>query len=207
MNLIFLGPPGAGKGTQAIKASEKFNLPHISTGDIFRSNIKNGTELGIKAKEFLDRGLLVPDALVIEIVEDRLKNDDCRAGFILDGFPRTVNQAEALEGFVSIDKVINIDIDTDILVERLSGRRVCTKCGATYHISTHAGDECGKCGETLIQRPDDQPETVLSRIEVYNGQTKPLIDYYKAKDKLYTVDGSIGIENLFSAITELLTGA
>lgn len=208
LNLILLGPPGAGKGTQAVKLMEKFNIPHISTGDIFRNNIKEGTELGKKAQAYMNRGELVPDSLVVEIAKARLIESDCKKGFLLDGFPRTAYQAEALADFLKgtgggIDKVINIAVGKDELVARLSGRRVCKACGATYHITGMPPEKdgvCDKCGGELIQRPDDSEETVANRIEVYNEQTAPLIGYYEKTGKLVHIDGSIGLENVFAEI-------
>ena len=186
MRLILLGPPGAGKGTQASAIVKKYSIPHISTGDIFRSNIKMGTELGKGAKKYMDKGLLVPDDLVIAIVKDRLTEDDCKEGFLLDGFPRTVNQGEALDRELSqmsvkLDKVINIDVGKEVLIERAIGRRICKDCGATYHIKFNPSKKegvCDICGGQLLQRDDDTKETVEKRIEVYLKQTKPLIDYY-----------------------------
>lgn len=212
MRLILLGPPGAGKGTQASIIVEEYNIPHISTGDIFRYNIKEGTELGKKAKGYMDQGLLVPDEVVVEIVEDRLKQDDCRNGFLLDGFPRTVVQAVALDNVLqnmdtSLDKVINIEVDKNILVERAVGRRICKDCGATFHIKNNPstkGDICDKCGGTLYQRDDDNAETVTKRIEVYLKETTPLIDYYTKQGKLFTVDGDRAIKEIFEDITSSL---
>lgn len=212
MRLILLGPPGAGKGTQASIIVEEYNIPHISTGDIFRYNIKEGTELGKKAKGYMDQGLLVPDEVVVEIVEDRLKQDDCKNGFLLDGFPRTVVQAVALDNVLqnmdtSLDKVINIEVDKNILVERAVGRRICKDCGATFHIKNNPstkGDICDKCGGTLYQRDDDNAETVTKRIEVYLKETTPLIDYYTKQGKLFTVDGDRAIKEIFEDITSSL---
>ncbi|MFT9494194.1 adenylate kinase [Anaerosolibacter sp.] len=212
MRLILLGPPGAGKGTQASGIIEKYQIPHISTGDIFRKNIKEGTELGKKAKGYMDQGLLVPDELVVAIVEDRLKEDDCKDGFLLDGFPRTEKQAEALDGSLSqmgvaMDKVINVSVDKNVLVERAVGRRICKDCGATYHIQfnpTSKDGVCDKCGGPLYQRADDNEETVTKRIEVYLNETQPLIDYYKARNILVTIDGEQDIHKVFEDIVAAL---
>ena len=213
MRLILLGPPGAGKGTQASSIVAEYGITHISTGDIFRHNIKNETELGKKVKSYLDNGQLVPDELTIDLVWDRLSNDDCKNGFLLDGFPRTINQAEALqkgleERGLKLDKVINIDVDKNILVKRLSGRRVCKNCGETYHIDnkpTLKDGVCDKCSGEVIQRADDNEKTVLDRIEVYEKQTFPLIDFYKNLGLILTVDGTLSIEDVFSQIKESLS--
>lgn len=212
MRLILLGPPGAGKGTQAAGIVEKYAIPHISTGDIFRKNIKEGTALGVKAKEYMDKGLLVPDELVVAIVEDRLKEADCKEGFLLDGFPRTVNQAKALDEALAsmdtaLDKVINVNVDKDILVGRAVGRRICKECGATFHITFNPPSKdgiCDKCGEELYQRADDNEETVSKRIEVYLNETQPLIEYYKEKNIIVTVDGQQGIDKVFNDIVTAL---
>ncbi len=205
MNIIFLGPPGAGKGTQAQRICDALKIPQISTGDILRRAIKEGTETGIKAKSFIDAGKLVPDEVIIDIVKERLAKDDCKNGYILDGFPRTVPQAEALSTFASIDSVIELAVDDQVLVNRLSGRRVCVKCGATYHVSMLNGKTtCDKCGENLIQRDDDKAETVLSRLEVYHAQTAPLINYYGQKGLLKTIPGDQGIDGIFTAIMNAL---
>jgi len=212
MNLILLGPPGAGKGTQASGIVDKYNVPHISTGDIFRKNIKENTELGKKAKEYLDSGKLVPDELVVAIVEDRLKEDDTKKGFLLDGFPRTVFQAEALDKFLQsidskIDAVVNIEVDKSILVGRAVGRRICKSCGATFHIEFNPpkkSDICDVCGGELYQRSDDNEETVSKRIEVYLNETQPLIDYYKGQDILLTIDGEQDIKKVFQDIEKAL---
>ncbi len=212
MNLILLGPPGAGKGTQGARIVEKYNIPHISTGDIFRKNISEGTKLGKKAKEYMDRGELVPDSLVIEIATDRLTADDCKDGFMLDGFPRTVEQAVALDAFLrergaKIDFVLDIDVPKEELLTRLVGRRVCKNCGATYHVTNmppKTEGVCDKCGGELMQRADDTKETVENRIEVYNKQTKPLLDYYDKTGNIVHLDGTIGYEKLFAQITEIL---
>lgn len=212
MNLILLGPPGAGKGTQAAKIIEKYNIPHISTGDIFRENIKNGTELGKKAQEYMNAGQLVPDELVVEIATDRLTKDDCKDGFLLDGFPRTVFQAEALDKFLAergsrIDNVLDIDVNREELMIRLTGRRVCSKCGASFHIVNIPPKKegiCDVCGAELIQRKDDNEETAANRIEVYNKETKPLIDYYEKAGNISHIDGTAGLENVFNAIVGIL---
>jgi adenylate kinase len=205
MNIIFLGPPGAGKGTQAQRICDALKIPQISTGDILRRAIKEGTETGIKAKSFIDAGKLVPDEVIIDIVKERLAMDDCKDGYILDGFPRTVPQAEALSTYATIDSVIELAVDDQVLVDRLSGRRVCLKCGATYHVSMLNGKTtCDKCGEELIQRNDDKAETVLSRLEVYHAQTAPLINYYGQKGLLKTIPGDQGIDGIFTAIMNAL---
>ncbi|KPU26779.1 adenylate kinase [Caloranaerobacter sp. TR13] len=212
MRLILLGPPGAGKGTQASGIVKKYNIPHISTGDIFRKNIKEGTELGKKAKEYMDKGLLVPDDIVVAIVKDRLTESDCKDGFLLDGFPRTVAQADALEVELKnlnmqLDKVINIEVDKEALIERAVGRRICKECGATYHIKFNPPKQegiCDVCGGQLYQRKDDTVETVTKRIEVYLEQTKPLIDYYKEKGILANIDGMQNIDKVFEDIVEAL---
>ena len=205
MNIIFLGPPGAGKGTQAQRICGALNIPQISTGDILRRAMKEGTETGLKANSFIDAGQLVPDEVIIDIVKERLAMDDCSQGYILDGFPRTVPQAEALDTFATIDCVIELDVKDEVLVERLSGRRVCVKCGATYHLSMLGGKTtCDVCGEELIQRNDDKAETVLNRLKVYHDQTAPLIGYYENKGLLKKVDGAQGLENTFAAIMKTL---
>ena len=206
MRLIMLGAPGAGKGTQAAKVAESLHIPHISTGDIFRANIKNGTELGKKAKAFMDAGKLVPDELTCDLVADRLAQSDCSEGFILDGFPRTIPQAEALEEVLTklgtkIDYAVNIDVPDEAIVSRMSGRRACVGCGATYHIvynPPRTENVCDVCGQTLILRDDDKPETVQTRLKVYHDQTQPLIDFYSGKGALVTVDGTMGLEDVFN---------
>ena len=190
----------------------KYGVPHISTGDIFRANIKNGTELGAKAKEYMDKGLLVPDELVVDLVIDRFKADDCAKGYILDGFPRTIPQAEALDNALSaigdsVDYAINVEVPDSNIIERMSGRRACVGCGATYHIvynPTKVEGKCDACGADLILRDDDKPETVKKRLDVYHDQTQPLIDYYKAKGILKEVDGTVDMKDVFAAITEIL---
>lgn len=212
MRLVLLGPPGAGKGTQASAIIKKYNIPHISTGDIFRANIKKGTELGKKAKAYMDKGQLVPDELVVSIVKDRLLEDDCKDGFLLDGFPRTVKQAEALDEELTkmelkLDHVINIDVESDELIKRAVGRRICKNCGATYHIEFNPPkkeEECDVCGGELYQRDDDTEETVANRIEIYLKETKPLVDYYTKKGIIFSVDGKQAIEDVFKDIVKSL---
>ncbi|MBQ6399688.1 MAG: adenylate kinase [Clostridia bacterium] len=205
MNIIFLGPPGAGKGTQAQRICSALSIPQISTGDILRRAMKEGTETGLKAKKFIDAGQLVPDEVIIDIVKERLAQDDCGKGYILDGFPRTVPQAEALDTFAKIDCVIELSVDDQVLVNRLSGRRVCLKCGATYHVSM-LGEKttCDVCGEELIQREDDKAETVLNRLKVYHTQTAPLIGYYERKGLLRKVDGDQEVDAICGAILKTL---
>ena len=204
MNVIFLGPPGAGKGTQAVRVCERLGIPQISTGDILRRAMREQTPTGLAAKSYVDKGQLVPDSVVIDIVRERLAQEDCAGGYLLDGYPRTVPQAEALAQFAHIDAVIDIDVSDEKLIERLSGRRVCPACGGTYHISHLKGDTCEKCGGKLIQRDDDKAETVLSRLSVYHAQTAPLIDYYEAKGLLRRVDGAQPMDDCFSAILSAL---
>ena len=204
MNVIFLGPPGAGKGTQAVRVCERLGIPQISTGDILRRAMREQTPTGLAAKSYVDKGQLVPDSVVIDIVRERLAQEDCAGGYLLDGFPRTVPQAETLAQFAHIDAVIDIDVSDEKLIERLSGRRVCPACGGTYHISHLKGDTCEKCGGKLIQRDDDKAETVLSRLSVYHAQTAPLIDYYDARGLLRKVDGSAPMDDCFSAILSAL---
>ena len=204
MKLIMLGAPGAGKGTQAVRIAAAMNIPHISTGDIFRKNIKEKTPVGLKAKSYIDRGQLVPDEVVVEIVQQRIDEDDCKNGFLLDGFPRTIAQAEALDRLTNIDNVINLEVDLDKLVDRITGRRVCEKCGESYHVSTKKDDICEKCGGKLIQRADDTEETVKSRLNVYKNETAPLINFYKNQGVLKNVDGMKSIEEVFEEISKAL---
>ncbi|MHA1268320.1 MAG: adenylate kinase [Candidatus Helarchaeota archaeon] len=209
MRLIFLGLPGAGKGTQAEKVRNKFNIPQISTGDILRENVRLGTDLGKKAASYMNEGKLVPDDVIIDMIKNRLSADDCKNGFILDGFPRTIKQANELENITSIDKVIFFDVPTEVLVERLSGRRSCKNCNAVYHIKFNPPKQpnvCDKCGSELYQREDDKDETVRKRIDAYNSQTKPLIEYYKNKSILITIDGSKPINEISSDIEKILKG-
>ena len=212
MKIIMLGAPGAGKGTQAKMIADKYGIPHISTGDIFRANIKNGTELGKKAKTYMDQGLLVPDELVVDLVADRVVQDDCKNGYVLDGFPRTIPQAEALDAALGkmgakIDFAIDVDVPDENIITRMSGRRACLTCGATYHIE-HVPPKkegiCDACGNELVLRDDDKPETVKNRLDVYHKQTQPLIDYYTEKNILKTVDGTVDMMDVFGAITSIL---
>ena len=212
MKIIMLGAPGAGKGTQAKRIAEKYSIPHISTGDIFRANIKNNTELGQKAKTFMDKCELVPDELVVDLIMDRFKEADCANGYVLDGFPRTIPQAEALDKALeangeAIDFAINVEVPDDNIINRMSGRRACVGCGATYHIEfnpTKVEGVCDTCGEKLILRDDDKPETVKNRLSVYHDQTQPLIDYYSKKGALKEVDGTLPMDEVFSAIVNIL---
>jgi adenylate kinase len=214
VNLVLMGLPGAGKGTQAEKIVDKYGIPHISTGDMFRAAIKEGTELGLQAKSFMDQGALVPDEVTIGIVRERLGKDDCAKGFLLDGFPRTVAQAEALEEITSsldrkINYVINIDVDETILMERLTGRRICKSCGSTYHLvfNPPAKDGvCDRCGGELYQRADDNAETVENRLQVNIAQTKPLLDFYETKGYLRNINGQQDINKVFADLDELLAG-
>ena len=212
MKIIMLGAPGAGKGTQAKKIASKYEIPHISTGDIFRANIKNGTELGKKAKTYMDQGLLVPDDLVVDLIVDRVAADDCKNGYVLDGFPRTIPQAEALDAALAklgeaMDYAINVEVPDENIVKRMSGRRACVACGATYHIE-HIPPKtegiCDTCGKELILRDDDKPETVLKRLNVYHEQTQPLIDYYTGKGILKEVDGTKDMSEVFDEIVAIL---
>ena len=212
MKIIMLGAPGAGKGTQAKKIADKYQVPHISTGDIFRANIKNGTELGMKAKTYMDQGLLVPDELVVDLVVDRLGQEDCANGCVLDGFPRTIPQAESLDAALAakgeaIDYAIDVDVPDENIINRMSGRRACVACGATYHIvhiPTKVEGVCDRCGESLILRDDDKPETVKKRLDVYHAQTQPLIDYYTGQNVLKTVDGTKALDEVFQEIVNIL---
>ena len=212
MKIIMLGAPGAGKGTLAKMIAEKYSIPHISTGDIFRANIKNGTELGKKAKSYMDKGQLVPDELTLDLIMDRFKQDDCKNGYVLDGFPRTIPQAEALDTALKakgekVDFAIDVDVPDENIVKRMGGRRACVGCGATYHVvysPTKVEGVCDKCGEELIVRDDDKPETVLNRLEVYHNQTQPLIDYYNEKGILKSVDGTVDMKDVFNAIVDIL---
>ena len=212
MNIVLLGAPGAGKGTQAAKLVEEFGTPHISTGDMLRAAVKAGTELGKKAKTYMDQGLLVPDELVVDLVVDRVNQDDCTKGYVLDGFPRTIPQAEALDAALEkmgqkIDYAIDVDVPDENIINRMSGRRACVDCGATYHIvyaPTKKENICDNCGGGLILRDDDKPETVKKRLDVYHEQTQPLIDYYTKAGALRTVDGTIDIDEVFAAIVKIL---
>lgn len=212
MKIIMLGAPGAGKGTQAKMISEKYGIPHISTGDIFRANIKNETELGKKAKKYMDQGLLVPDELVVDLVVDRLTKEDTKEGYILDGFPRTIPQAEALTNALKereedIDYAINVEVPDEVIVERMSGRRACLNCGGTYHVvfnPTKVEGICDSCGGQLVLRDDDKPATVKKRLDVYHEQTQPLIDYYTKQDKVVVVDGTLEMAQVFDAIIRIL---
>ncbi|SHI92962.1 adenylate kinase [Pseudobutyrivibrio xylanivorans] len=212
MKIIMLGAPGAGKGTQAKQIASKYSIPHISTGDIFRANIKNGTELGKKAKEYMDQGLLVPDELTCDLVMDRIAQDDAKNGFVLDGFPRTIPQAEALDAALtkigqSMDYAIDVDVPDENIINRMSGRRACLNCGATYHIVSIPPKKegiCDTCGNELVLREDDKPETVKKRLDVYHDQTQPLIDYYNGKGILKSVDGTQPMEKVFEDITAIL---
>lgn len=212
MKIIMLGAPGAGKGTQAKMIADKYQIPHISTGDIFRANIKNGTELGKEAKKYMDQGLLVPDELTVKILLDRVAQPDCANGYVLDGFPRTIPQAEVLDKALTelndkIDYAINVDVPDENIVKRMSGRRACVACGATYHIEHIPPKKegvCDKCGEALILRDDDKPETVLNRLKVYHDQTQPLIDFYTGKGVLKSVDGTVDMQDVFASIVAIL---
>ncbi len=212
MKIIMLGAPGAGKGTQAKMLADKYAIPHISTGDIFRANIKNGTELGNKAKTYMDQGLLVPDELVVDLVVDRVKQDDCKKGYILDGFPRTIPQAESLDAALAelgdkVDYAVNVEVPDENIIRRMSGRRACVACGATYHIvhiPTKVEGICDRCGNKLILRDDDKPETVEKRLKVYHEQTQPLIDYYNGKGSLVEVDGTKDMNDVFEDIIKIL---
>jgi adenylate kinase len=212
MKVIMLGAPGAGKGTQAKMIADAYGIPHISTGDIFRANIKNGTELGKKAKTYMDKGELVPDALVVDLIMSRFAEDDCRNGYVLDGFPRTIPQAEALDAALEkngehVDVAVDIEVPDENIISRMGGRRACTNCGATYHVKYNppkVDGICDVCGQKLILRDDDKPETVKNRLNVYHTQTQPLIDYYKKKDILRTVDGTQDMNKVFADIKAIL---
>lgn len=212
MKIIMLGAPGAGKGTQAQMICDKYNVPHISTGDLFRSNIKNGTELGKKAKEYMDKGQLVPDELTVQLLLDRVANEDCKDGYVLDGFPRTIPQADVLDKELTklsdkIDYAIDVEVPDENIVRRMSGRRACLKCGATYHIEHIPPKQegiCDRCGSELVQRDDDKPETVQNRLSVYHEQTQPLITYYDSKNILKTVDGTKDMNDVFEDIVKIL---
>ena len=212
MKIIMLGAPGAGKGTQAKKIAEKYQIPHISTGDIFRANIKGGTELGMKAKTFMDQGMLVPDEITIGMLMDRIGQEDCINGYVLDGFPRTIPQAESLtkalaERGEKVDYAINVDVPAENIINRMSGRRACLGCGATYHITFNPPVKegiCDTCGQELVLRDDDKPETVKKRLDVYHQQTQPLIDYYKNAEVLAEVDGTQPMDAVFQGIVEIL---
>lgn len=212
MKIIMLGAPGAGKGTQAERIAEKYQIPHISTGDIFRANIKEGTELGKKAKTFMDQGLLVPDSLTVDLLMDRISREDCKNGYILDGFPRTIPQAESLEAALkakgeTLDVALNVDVPDESIITRMAGRRACPNCGSTYHVVYAPPKKegiCDKCGSELILRNDDKPETVQKRLSVYHEQTKPLIDHYNNQKILATVDGTKDMESVFQDIVKNL---
>ena len=212
MKIIMLGAPGAGKGTQAKQIADKYSIPHISTGDIFRANIKNGTELGQKAKKYMDQGLLVPDELTLELIMDRFQNPDCANGYVLDGFPRTIPQAESLTEALDklgqkMDFAIDVDVPDESIINRMSGRRACLSCGATYHIvynPTKVEGICDRCGNPVVLRDDDKPETVQKRLKVYHEQTQPLIDYYKKQNILKSVDGTQPMEKVFADIVAIL---
>ena len=212
MKIIMLGAPGAGKGTQAKMIADKYGVPHVSTGDIFRANIKEGTELGKEAKTYMDRGILVPDELTVKILLDRVAKEDCKKGYILDGFPRTIPQAQVLDAELEklgegIDFAINVDVPDNHIVERMSGRRACVECGATYHI-VHIPSQkegiCDRCGKELVLRDDDKPETIQSRLDVYHDQTQPLIAFYTEKGILRTIDGTADMKDVFKTITGIL---
>lgn len=215
MKIVLLGPPGAGKGTQAKSISNKYSIPHISTGDIFRKNISENTPLGLEARKYIDNGQLVPDEVTINMVKDRLSQEDCKQGYLLDGFPRTVQQAEALQAFLSergekLDTALLIEVPRDFILERMTGRRVCPGCGASYHIKfnppTNSG-KCDLCGDNVIQRKDDTEETVMERLNVYEAQTQPLIDFYKERNMLSAVDGTKAINKVFESICAILGSA
>ncbi len=205
IRIILLGAPGAGKGSQASLIKSEYNIPHISTGDVFRQNIADKTELGKYAQSFMDRGELVPDDVVIDIVAERLKQEDCQNGFILDGFPRTISQAQSLAQITEIDYVVNIEVDFSLVIDRLAGRRACN-CGEVYHISTFQGVFCTKCGGLLYQREDDKEATVKKRLAVYEKQTAPLIEHYKSKNMLYNVDGNSNVAQTFEEVKRIISG-
>lgn len=200
MKLIFLGPPGAGKGTQAMGVAEHYGIAHISTGDMLRSEIREGTSLGREAQAYMDKGELVPDSVIVGMVKNRIAQEDCKNGFLLDGFPRTIAQAQALEAFTDIDYVIDIDVPFERLLDRITGRRMCPDCGAAYHVSTYSDPKCGHCGGTLYQREDDKPETVEVRLRQYEKKTEPLITYYKEKGALRRVNGDQAVEQVAGEI-------
>jgi adenylate kinase len=206
MNLVFLGPPGAGKGTQAAMVCKKYDIPHISTGNILRAAIAEGTKMGIEAKKHIDAGNLVPDEVVIGIVEDRLSQDDCKKGYLLDGFPRTIAQAKKLDEFASLDIAVLVDVDDEALVERLSSRRTCEDCSATYDVRAITSETCEACSGKLVQRSDDSEETVKNRLKVYHEKTSPLVEYYEGNGILCKVDGRADIDIVFNAICEVLDG-
>lgn len=204
MRVVILGAPGAGKGSQATRVCEHFGVPHISTGDAFRSNIARGTDIGLYAKSFMDKGQLVPDEVVVKIVGERLSNDDCKSGFLLDGFPRTITQAEALENITKLDAVINLNVNIDIIIKRLTGRRSCS-CGETYHIDLYSEDTCAKCGKKLYVREDDKEDTIRNRLDVYQSSTAPLIDFYRDKGLLIDVDGNKFVTDVTAEVIEKLS--
>lgn len=208
MKLVIFGPPSAGKGTQAQKLSKKYNIPQIATGDLLREHVANKTPIGIKVKEILDQGKLGPDDLVVEMIKERISQPDCKNGYLLDGFPRTLIQAKYLEKMADVDVVLNIGVDTELLVERVVGRRICPKCAAVYHVdfnSPKTEGVCDKCGSQLVQRDDDKEETYRERLKVYREQTEPLIDYYRQKGKLVDIDGSFGIEGVFEQMVRAIS--
>ena len=204
MKLIFLGPPGAGKGTQAERLCEQYHMAHISTGDMLRAERRAKTPLGLAAESYIDKGELVPDTVIIDMVKARLAQPDCGEGYLLDGFPRTVAQADALSVFAKVDAVVNIGVPFGRLIARISGRRMCPDCGAAYHVSVHPGEVCDKCGGVLYQRDDDKAETVENRLKVYETQTRPLIEYYGQKGLLRTVDGDRPVDEVFAGIVAVL---
>jgi adenylate kinase len=208
MKLVIFGPPSAGKGTQAQKLSKKYSVPQIATGDLLREHVAKKTPIGIKVKEILDQGKLGPDDLIVQMIKDRVSQPDCKDGYLLDGFPRTLNQAKHLEKMADIDVVLNIGVDTELLVERAVGRRICPKCASVYHVEFNPPKmegTCDKCGSQLIQRDDDKEETVRKRLNVYREQTEPLIEYYKKKGKLVDIDGSLGIDGVFEQMVRAIS--